>query len=386
MVDNNRGIALVLTLWIMLALIILAAGIAVMSRTETQIARNYADVVHCRWAARAGVFSALENIKTLNQEQTTYLGEEPYLVLSGDLNIDLGGYTFETTIVDESGKINLNTAGADLLTSLFGTSDISDCIVDWRDADDTPGAGGAETEYYSSLDPPYKCRNAAFQTLGELNLVKGITDDILSAPPTNGTHPMIDLLTVYAPTAQASTTGTTGATKVDIQSASQADLQSALGDVLSAGEIAAIVDYRRRQPFRSPAEIVMVPGLSRLKIEQVYDKLTVSGADTPSGLLNINTATVEALTVQPGLDQTTAQAIVDYRANQGAFASVGGLLAVSDVTNEAFVSSAKFFAVKSTVFKIISKGLRAGNGASATITCVVETGSDGTAQTRYWQE
>ena len=386
MVGNKKGIALVLTLWIMLALIILAAGIAVMSRTEAQISRNYADVVHCRWAARTGVFSALENIKTLNQEQTTYLGEDPDVVLSTDLNLDLGGYTFETTIVDETGKVNLNTATADVLTNLFGTSDISDCIVDWRDADDTPGAGGAETDYYSSLDPPYKCRNAAFQTLGELGLVKGITTDILSAPPTNGTHSMIDLLTVYAPTAQTSTTSTTGTTKVDIQSASQADLQSALGDVLSAEDISAIVNYRTRQPFKTPAEIVLVPGLSRLKIAQIYDKITVSGADTPSGPVNINTATVEVLTVQPGLDQNTAQAIIDYRTNQGAFANVGGLLAVSDVTNEAFVSCAKYFSVKSTVFKIISRGLCKANGASATITCVVEIGSDGTAQTKYWQE
>ncbi len=55
MLGSNRGVALILTLWIMVALVLIAAGIATLARTETLVSRNYGDVLRCRWAARAGV-------------------------------------------------------------------------------------------------------------------------------------------------------------------------------------------------------------------------------------------------------------------------------------------------------------------------------------------
>jgi hypothetical protein len=35
--------------------------------------------------------------------------------------------------------------------------------MDWRDADFELTAGGAETEYYETLNPPYKCKNGLFE-------------------------------------------------------------------------------------------------------------------------------------------------------------------------------------------------------------------------------
>lgn len=58
---------------------------------------------------------------------------------------------------------------------------------------------------------------------------------------------------------------------------------------------------------------------------------TVTPTETPSGPLNINTATVEALTQLPGIGTVTAQAIVDYRAENGDFASVDDLLNVPGI-------------------------------------------------------
>lgn len=401
MVRTNKGAALVLTLWIMLALIVLAGGIAMMSRTETEISRNYADVIRCKWAARAGMHCAIQKINTLLQDQNIYLGEDPYVVSSddSDVAVDLGGYTFSATVQDEAGKVDINTASADILTALFGSSDISDCIIDWRDADDTPGPQGAETDYYSTLTPPYKCRNGAFQTPGEVFLVRGITQDLLSAPPQDGTVALVDLITVYTPKVQPQ--ASSSSSTVNIQTANNSELQRVLGDVLNSRDIDAIVSYRTRRAFTNAAQVVNVPGLSRTKIEQIYNRLTVtsnsgnggtgstgsgSSTSTAAGLVNINTAPVEVLSVQPGLDQTIAQAIIEYRKENGAFDNVGGLLTISDVTNAAFVSAAPHFTVKSRVFKIISTGSFAATGASAVITCVVEIGNDGQAQIRYWQE
>ena len=383
MVGNNRGIALILTMWILLALILLAAGISMMAHTEVQISRNYADVTRCRWVARAGVYQALAEIKTLSEGTTTYLGEEPHIVSSADSAVDLGDYSYEASIIDEAGRMNINTASAETLTNLFGVSDVADCIVDWRDSDDTPGAEGAEAEYYSALDQPYKCKNANFSTVRELLLVKGLTEDILTSPTEEDGPLLINLLTVYEAksTTQAATDG-----QVDIQSANQQSLQDALGEVLSPEDIDAIIKYRTTSSFQSVAEIVRVPGLDRSKIVEIYDRLTVSGEQAKSGRVNVNTASANVLAVQQGMDSSIAQAIVDYRSEHGALENVGQLLDVSAVTDEAFVAGAPSFTVKSNLFRIVSTGRMEKTGASATITCIVEVGGTGEPQIRYWQE
>jgi type II secretory pathway component PulK len=58
-------------------------------------------------------------------------------------------------------------------------AELAASIVDWRDADDEVTSGGAESEYYLLLADPYYCKNAPFETLDELLLVKGATRDLL---------------------------------------------------------------------------------------------------------------------------------------------------------------------------------------------------------------
>ncbi|HSH70971.1 MAG TPA: helix-hairpin-helix domain-containing protein [Deferrisomatales bacterium] len=59
-------------------------------------------------------------------------------------------------------------------------------------------------------------------------------------------------------------------------------------------------------------------------------------ADPPAaaaqmGKVNINTATAAQLTALPGVGETIAQAIVEYRDNNGAFRSVEDLLQVKGI-------------------------------------------------------
>jgi DNA uptake protein ComE-like DNA-binding protein len=89
--------------------------------------------------------------------------------------------SFDFGITDESTKVNLNTAQSDALMEVPGmTQDIADSIVAWRSppANDS-GGQGAQSDYYESLADPYTAKNAPFETVGELLLVKGITPDIL---------------------------------------------------------------------------------------------------------------------------------------------------------------------------------------------------------------
>jgi general secretion pathway protein K len=134
-------------------------------------------------------------------------------ISSGD-SLGLEGAGFELRIVDEDSKIGLNNAGRSLfgalnvgrqLMGLIGGPqydplfdrrsesgeyasrlDICSAIIDWVDANqDTANceatsqnmASGPEDSYYRNLPDPYTRKNAAFDSLEELRLVRGVGDD-----------------------------------------------------------------------------------------------------------------------------------------------------------------------------------------------------------------
>ena len=59
--------------------------------------------------------------------------------------------------------------------------ELIDSYFDWIDPDSIPRQDGAESsDYYETLDPPYQARNAPFDTIRELLLVKGFKEAIIS--------------------------------------------------------------------------------------------------------------------------------------------------------------------------------------------------------------
>lgn len=61
-------------------------------------------------------------------------------------------------------------------------------------------------------------------------------------------------------------------------------------------------------------------------------------AATAAAMVNINTATVDQLTEIKGLGAKKAQAIVDYRKDNGAFKSVDDLKKVPGISEKLFIS------------------------------------------------
>src|SRR5438445_7295197 len=57
--------------------------------------------------------------------------------------------------------------------------EIAAAIMDWRDEGNAVSPGGAEAEYYLSLQPPYLPRNGPLQTVRELLMVRGISRQLL---------------------------------------------------------------------------------------------------------------------------------------------------------------------------------------------------------------
>jgi len=98
------------------------------------------------------------------------------------------GNEYEVRVLDEAGRISLNSTrtSAEVLRLIFDHLDIdeneaevvADSIIDWRDEDDLHQPNGAEDEYYEGLDRPYHAKNANFDTVEELLLVRGVTRDM----------------------------------------------------------------------------------------------------------------------------------------------------------------------------------------------------------------
>lgn len=217
-VRDNKGIALFLVLWVLVLLSVIVGEFCYAMRTEATVARNYKEQREAYYIALAGLNRAVaelmkkeasagkkvvradEGISTLLQSvlrQAPLGGEERAGEKAGidqsqwRVNVDIppqafGAGEFQVRIGNESGKVDINRANESMLRMLLNSFDLNekekdiivDSILDWRDEDDLHRVNGAENEYYRSLKPPYECKNADFDTIEELLLVRGVTEDL----------------------------------------------------------------------------------------------------------------------------------------------------------------------------------------------------------------
>lgn len=205
---EERGIALIMVLWVLTVLMVIVLAFSYMGRTEMQASLAFRQGIEKKFLAEAGIERAIMEIVYRR------MNPNPQVVLEGDETWKTDGtpYTVKTddgyytvNIIDESGKININTlndTSAIIMRNLLINSGVQeaeadtivDSILDWKDADDLTRLHGAESDYYMSLPNPYKAKNANFDTLEELLLVKGMTQEILYG--TDKKKGIIDFLTV----------------------------------------------------------------------------------------------------------------------------------------------------------------------------------------------
>lgn len=107
-------------------------------------------------------------------------------------DLALGSGTVTYSIRDENGKININSATRETLVKVLEQAGmdtgsdrdaVADSILDWIDKDDNHRLNGAESDYYKSQFPPYKAKNGPLDTLDELMMIKGITEEMFYGSP-----------------------------------------------------------------------------------------------------------------------------------------------------------------------------------------------------------
>jgi general secretion pathway protein K len=174
----QRGIALVLVLWLTALLTVIAGGFAYAMRNEAQAARNTISQAQARALADGAVARTVFELMRPRTIPGVWAADGLVHVWDED------GMHVAAAAVDESGKIDVNAVTDALLLSLLETAGqldvdtagrLVDAIGDWKDADDLRRPNGAESAEYQAAGLSYKPANAAFETVADLQRVLGMT-------------------------------------------------------------------------------------------------------------------------------------------------------------------------------------------------------------------
>lgn len=337
---------LILALWVVAALAGLVLVFSRSARIELDSAANRVSAAHADAVERAAEAYALSIVEQ-EADEVVFLAETWFQgVRVGDghawflrpLHGEVGEPFFG--IVDESSKLNLNTASSETLSRLPGwTAELAASVVDWRDTDSEPGTGGAEDSYYLSLPEPYRAKNANFECVEELLLVSGASRELLFGLDPNarkspwtwgsgaGASSLVtdlatargtyDLLTVWS--TEAAATGQ----QVNVNDQNRDQLVALLREALGESRGNEVVARTRpTPPFRDIFDFAVRGGLKSDELEKVYDRLTATsgarggqaGAATGArGRINVRTAPREVLACLSGLSESDVDSIIAER-------------------------------------------------------------------------
>ena len=177
---RERGIALVLVIWVVTLLLVIAGSFLYAMRTDARAARNAALIARADAIAQAAVSrTLLELFKPPGSPDVWKRDEAPR-------NWTFDGATVAVRFTDESAKIDINTANNELLKGLFrlaglGEDDAAkllDAVLDWRDQDSLKRPNGAEEPEYAQAGLKGRPANYPFQSTEELQLVLGMRPEV----------------------------------------------------------------------------------------------------------------------------------------------------------------------------------------------------------------
>lgn len=277
---DERGIALMLVLWVMTILTGVVLSFAGLTRGETSAALTFRTGLENKFLAEAGIERGIMEIvyRGMHRSETVIMeGREVWRPDGTPHRGRLGEGGYRVAITDEAGKINItaltDATGIVLKNLLIRTAGVApeqadiivDSILDWQDDDILHRINGAEEEYYEALPNPYQPRNAPVEVIEELLLVRGMTTDILYG--TEGRQGLFPFITVTAKTG-----------KINLASAPR-EVLLALPE-MTPDAVDRIVEYRKAVKITSIDEVKDLVG-------GAYASLAAFADATESGIYGV---------------------------------------------------------------------------------------------------
>ena len=286
-IGDRRGFALVIVLWLFITLFALGAEFSQEMRQDAVATANFADETQSYYLASAAANLTFYRLLLAHREEA--LGQDPAALAAKGMDdgekkpalvatdgvwhaVDLWGAPVSVRVVDEGGKVAINWVDQTVLIHVLNNlglapdkaSEIADSILDWRDKDEEKRLNGAENEYYSSLPRPYVAKNAPFDSVEELLMVKGVTPDLFYGGTDDFPIGMHDIFTVFRPPGE----------KLNVQYLTPEVLRAFFG--LDKEELAQLLDTREN------GQAGDLLGLLKSKVPdpRVAEKLTAELAPT----------------------------------------------------------------------------------------------------------
>lgn len=301
-IENDRGVALLVTLTIISIVVVSALELNRKVRSAALSAAAARDRMTLMQMASSAIYAA-EAILVKDKKNSDYDSiqedwADPDKIQEVLADIPFEDGTITLTIRDELGKIQINSlvefpegqsfnepqrALWDRFLNLLifqneSTENIEPTTIinsakDWLDSGDDEaitGLNGAESDYYQDFDPPYMCRNGPFSHIDEFALVRGVTEDLFYG--VDETPGVAGFITIFGmtPTTQNRLTYTG---KININTAEL----PVLAAILPSGDEAraqAMVDYREEtsdsqyiHDLSRTSWYQSVPGLSDTEID-----------------------------------------------------------------------------------------------------------------------
>ncbi len=273
---RQRGIALVIVLWVVALLTVMALGLTTAQRTESALTQNQLDDARFRALADAAVQLVVLDLLSVPVDM---LAEEQVLIPDGQPRpLRFDGETLRIALFNEASRIDLNTATRDQLAALLQIAgadeieqaQIADAILDWRDEDDLSLLNGAEDPDYEKAGRPYGAADGPFHSVEELQQVLGMTPALYRrlAPDLTVDSSGAGGGGIPLTTTSTSRSRTAGGLGVDLSFASAAVLAAMQG--ISLDDARLVVEERNQPvtPDAQQARVVQRGGpLYRIRVE-----------------------------------------------------------------------------------------------------------------------
>ena len=173
--SQQKGVALVLVLWVLLLLTIITGSFSLMARTDRIEAHSLLSGTQARLSAEAALNIAVLSLRDPNNETRMLADGRPYAQY-------FDGVLLEVSAIDERGKVDINNTDELTMANMFvgngldadEAAALAAAVMDWRDADELERVNGAEEDAYSAAGLQLGPANRPFLMSEELLQVIGM--------------------------------------------------------------------------------------------------------------------------------------------------------------------------------------------------------------------